>query len=65
MNTFEFTCQIRKTIIVQSFSLNRKFALERRVDILRRPVLDRIFQLTLSFQLAECLRVGTEIVGRD
>ena len=35
------------------------------VEVLRRPVPDRVFQLAFPFQPAQCLRIGTELVGRD
>ena len=35
------------------------------VEILRRPVPDGVFQLALSFQPAQCLRIGAKLVGGD
>ena len=35
------------------------------VEVLRRPVPDRVFQLALPFQPAQCLRIGTKLVGGD
>jgi hypothetical protein len=35
------------------------------VEVLRRPVLDRVFQLARPFQSAHGLRIGTKLVGGD
>ncbi len=37
--------------------------LDPAVEVLRRPVLDRLFQLALPFQPAQCLRIGTKLIG--